>query len=250
MTYRKLFLPTLIIFFLLSCDNINNNQVRDSSKKGGKDGVKKNVGKDGIVKSEVTMKDGKRNGPAKNYYPSGKVSLEMVYKNDKKEGKSKRYYEDGTLFQETDYTEDKINGFRKKYREDGKLMSEARFEMDFPCTGLREFHLNGEEKKNYPKLQIEPVDLLKQSGKYLLKLSLSERARDVKYYVGRLSQKGCLTDKLEFVLRNEQSGSGTIEYYLSPGEFKMEELNIIASFETIFGNTQILQKSFYVSIDN
>ncbi len=241
----------LVIFLLLvmSCET-KKKDVKSKKKADTTDGLKKYYTKEGKLKTELTIVKGKRNGVAKTYYKNGKVSLEMNYKMGKRDGLSKRYYEDGTIYQETNYKDDKIDGVRRKYREDGKPMSITRYENDLPCSGLREFLLKGSEKDNFPSIVITPEDRLKQEGVYIINLSLSNKSRRVKFYIGNLSPSGCLTEKLVSVLMDKRTGRGKVPYTLPPGGFMMEELNFVAEVETMSGNAFITQKKFYVSIEN
>jgi MORN repeat variant len=245
----KLFLLVLIFLFAMSCET-KKKDVKSKKKADTTDGLKKYYSTDGKLKTELTILKGKRNGIARTYYKNGKVSLEMNYKTGKRDGLSKRYYEDGTLYQETNYKDDKIDGIRKKYREDGKPMAIARYENDHPCSGLREFLLKGGEKDNFPSIVISPEDRLKREGVYIINLSLSDKSRRVKFYIGNLSSSGCLTEKLISVMMDKSTGTGKIPYTLPPGAFMMEELNFVAELETMSGNTFITQKKFYVSIEN
>jgi hypothetical protein len=246
---NKVVYAIVIFLFAISCET-KKKEVKSKKKADTTDGVKKYYNKEGKLKIELTILNGKRNGIAKTYYKNGKVSLAMNYKMGKRDGLSKRFYEDGTLYQETNYKDDKIHGERKKYKENGKLLSTAKYENDFPCTGLTEILLNGEVKDNFPKIVITPQDRLKQEGVYKISLSLSERARQVKYYMGNLSSSGCLTGKLIGIEMDKKSGFGVVQYNLPPGGFMMQELNFIAEIETVMGNTYIAQKNFFVSIEN
>ncbi|MBA4054130.1 MAG: hypothetical protein C0490_05410, partial [Marivirga sp.] len=74
--------------------------------------------------------------------------------------------------------------------------------------------------------------------------------RSVKYYTGKLSPSGCLTDNLYYILQDQSTKTGELKYNLSPGRFVMEEVNVIAAVETLQGNTYVTQKVFNLAIDN
>ncbi len=250
---KELIYYFLITVIILGCDTKKKNlqNGKDQNKKTDTtDGVKKYYTSDGKLKNEITILQGKRNGVARTYYKNGKVSLEMNYKTGKRDGSSKRYYENGTLYQETNYNDDKIDGIRKKYRENGRPMSVARYESDFPCNGLKEYLLSGEPKDNFPSMVITTQDNLLTKGIYSINLSLSDKSKRVKFYIGNLSTSGCLTYDLIGTILDKKTGIGTVQYSLSPGGFMMEELNFIAEVETNLGNTYLAQKKFYVSIEN
>jgi hypothetical protein len=237
------------ILFIISCET-KKKGLKSTKKTDTTDGVKKYYGKDGKLKTELTILNGKRNGIAKTYYKNGKVSLEMNYKMGKRDGLSKRFYEDGMLYQETHYKDDKMDGVRKKYRENGKLMSESKYEGDFPCLGLQEILSNGKQKDDFPSIVITPIDHLKSEGTYTINLSLINKSNRVKFYIGNLTPAGCISGQLISVPTNSKTGIGIVPYKLPPGGFIMDELNFIAEVETLSGNTFITQKKFYVSIEN
>jgi flagellar hook assembly protein FlgD len=241
----------LILFLeiLVSCDSKKLDSYA-KHKQPTKDGIVKSYSKNGQLKAELTLKDGKRNGICKNFFPNGKMSLEINYADNLKNGISKRYYESGLVFQETEYQSDQINGLKKKYREDGKLMSIMRYEKDNPCSGLKEFMPDGTQKRIYPKLLIQPVNRLEEKGEYTLILALTEKVRKIHFYKGKLTSSGCLHSGLESIYYNEKTKKGELKYYLSPGGFLMEEVNIIATFETALGNEYIVEEKFNVAIDN
>lgn len=205
----------------------------------------------GVTKSEIRYKQGAKNGVSKSFDRDGVLVLELPYVNNKREGTSKKYYAGGTvLAQTTEYKNDKMNGPQIRYRGDGKLLSEARYEDDRPCLGLKEYLENGSLKKKYPTIEMKVIDNVKTSGIYKIKFSLSERSKSVKFYKGKLSKSGCLYDGMEYMLMDESTKTGEISYYLAPGSFVMEELNVVAVFETLMGNTAIVQRTHHVAVDN
>lgn len=205
----------------------------------------------GKLKAEVPYAGKKKHGLAKTFDKDGNIMLELPYVFGKREGQSKKYYEGGKqVYQTTEYKNDLLHGMQVKYRENGDLMSEARFDNDFSCAGLKEYYTDKTLKKEYPKLIITPVDKIESQGVYVLNISLSERVRKVKYYTGKLSPSGCLHDDLYSVLQDEQKKTGIIKYTIPPGAFLMEEVNIIAAVETIYGNTYVVQRTHNVAIQN
>lgn len=205
----------------------------------------------GKTKSEVIYKNGKKNGVARTYDSDGSVILELPYVDDMREGTSKKYYAGGkVLAQTTEYKNNKMNGFQTRYRGNGDLMSEARYEDDFPCTELREYLENKALKKKYPAIEIKVQNTMDMNGVYKLKISLSERARTIKFYEGKLTSTGCMGDQLNYLLFDEATRTAEISYRLPPGGFVMEELNIIAAYETLMGNTAIAQRKYHVAVDN
>lgn len=237
-----------VLLVLSSCDLLTEK--KKSEKEGSNNGVKKSFSKEGKLLSEVTMKDGKRHGRARTFYKNGKVNLELNYVEDKREGKSMRYYENGILYQESEYRNDKLNGIQKRYRENGKPLSEARFEDDEPCTGLVEYRLDGSKRKDYPEIVVRPIDRLATEGRYTLELSVTEGAKNVWFYEGKLTNTGCLQYSLEALLMDPKTETGRLNVDLQPGQFLMYDFNFIAKVETMSGNIYITQKRYPLSVKN
>ncbi len=232
--------------FLMSC-----SKSKQEKAVGDEDnGLVKTYGKDGNLFSEITMKDGKRNGISRNYYKNGKISVEANYKDDVKDGIFKQYYDDGTLSMNYEYKEDRLNGISKKFRKDGTPAWEARFENDKPCTGLVEYYLNGTLKEEYPRIIIQAEDRLRDLGEFYLNIRLSTDETPVKFYKGRLSASGCFDpDKAEEIYP-ERDGKFKLSYYLSPGDFRMEEIHIVGVLKTAQGNKYLMTTTYNLSITN
>lgn len=205
----------------------------------------------GKIKAEIPYRDKKKHGLSRSFDDQGHPLLELPYVNDKRHGQSKRYYAGGKrLYQTTEYQDDKMHGWQRRYREDGKIMSEARYENDFACTDLREYHTDHSLKTNYPKIVIKTIDQLETRGRYVVEVSVSQRVRKVKFYLGKLTATGCMSDQLEHIRLDETRQTGILVYDLVPGQFLMEEINIVAAVETPHGNTAILQKRYPLAINN
>jgi hypothetical protein len=233
----------LILFGVLGCSS--GGKKKDDKPK---DNIVRTYDREKRLKSEVPMKDGKRHGLAKTYYPNGKVSLELPYVDDRREGRSKRYYESGLMFQETDYLDDQIHGTQKKYDAAG-LIAESRFEFGMPCTGLKEY-ASGQLRSGYPTIVIRPVDRIQVDGTYTLELSLTDGGSKAIFYLGELTSSGCLHNGLVPLPKGRSATSAYRQFVLHPGQFLMEELNIIAEVTTRKGNTYITQKKFPLAIEN
>lgn len=246
MTARSLlYIGIAGLLVVSSCDLISGKK----KEKPPQDNVVRTYNKQKQLISEVPMKDKKRHGLAKTYFSNGKVSLELPYVEDKREGISRRYYETGLLFQETDYKNDQMHGTQKKYDASG-LISEARYEFGEPCIGLMEY-TKGVKRTDYPTLIIRTTDLIRENGTYSLELSVTEGAKRVIYYEGKLTATGCLGDNsLQRVPSGSKKNTGVLKIYLLPGQFLMKELNFIAAVTTMKGNTYLTQKKFNLAIDN
>jgi hypothetical protein len=200
------------------------------------------------VKSVVTYRDGRRNGLAQSYDEAGNLLLEINYVNDTKNGKSTRYYTGGAVFQTTEYKDDRIHGQQFKFRADGRPISEARYELDFPCLGLKEFLDNNKPRTKFPEIVIKEVNHIERSGEYTLELSMSNNVKKVQYYTGKLTPSGCVSTLNSGVVFDESRHVGLVQYNLAAGEFVKEQLNIVAVVETLNGNSYVTQKKFNVAI--
>ncbi|QSE98378.1 toxin-antitoxin system YwqK family antitoxin [Fulvivirga lutea] len=247
MRKSNLFLLLVALLFS-SCDMFESNK-----KKGGKkikDGVVKQYRANNVLKNEITYKDGVRHGVAKTYYEDGTLRQKIDYKMGKKHGEAITYYENGNVYQSTPYVENKIHGIRKKYRQNGKLMAEIPYNNDMPCQGLVEYLLDGSKKKNYPSIVFKTNDNILKSGKYDLEILMSDKSRNVDYYINTpLSEEGCLVT--EFGARsNYKPGVMKLTYNLPEGTFVMEEIKVLAVVKTRLGNPYITQAKHNLAIEN
>lgn len=214
-----------------------------------KDGVTKSYFADGSVRAEIPMKDGKKHGVAIEYYQGGIKFQEVEYKEGIKEGVGKRYYATGQLAQQTEYKAGKIHGLQQKFRENGKMSSEARFVYDEPCKGLKEYLVDGSLKKKYPHIIIKEDNRLHE-GVYALKISMSEKVREVEYFTGKLGPDQEIGPSASKIWTTDRFGNADIEMTVLPGQFIMENVNIIAKVKTALGNYYITEKSINVAVEN
>lgn len=202
---------------------------------------------DGMVYSEVSYKGDKPHGPSKMYHPNGKLYLEIMYQDGVKHGSSKQYYQSGMLYLEAAYVNGVMEGMSKKYHKDGKLKAELQFRDDYPCTGLKEYILNGDPRPHYPEIIITPESRLLNNNEYLLHVSLSERVQAATFFVGVLNSD-CLHDGLQEV-SSDGKDKGTISISVVPGESVKGIINVIARIETIAGNVLVTQQAHRLEID-
>lgn len=238
---------SLVLLVLLNGCTTDKRRLGDQRVKP--DGISQVYSKDGRLVREVSMKGGKRHGILKEFHLNGKTALQITYVENKKEGKAIRYYESGAVMQETDYVNDVAEGLQKKYYDNGQLMSEVRFNHGEPCLGLKEYTREGKLVTEYPEIKITTVDEVATTGRYYIQLRMSNGIRRVRFYEGTLSSDGCLGSSV-IAIPMEKAGVGVITYHLPPGSFKMEELRIIARFETRLDNYHIVKTRHRVALDN
>ena len=244
------YLQLAILLALFSCVNFEKQDAAKTDDSVGhtSDGTVQAHYKDGSVRAEIKYKDGKKEGVAKEYYPTGVLFREIEYKRGKKEGFAKRYYKSGKLYQLTPYVNDTIHGILKKYREDGKLSTEAPYVNGEPCYGLIEYTTQGKVKKNYPTIVVTPKNTLLKDGKYILRISMSDKSRNVEFFEGSLDSDGC--PQMKDNIYASSRGVAELEFFLPMGAFMMKEFNFIARVKTIQGNYYVTRKKYNMAIEN
>ena len=219
-------------------DTINDNIVRD---KDGKivSGEITQFAENGKLKAIINVADYKLHGPAKKYYEDGEtLRSELIYKEGKLEGMQKRYYKSGALYKEEPYIEGKRHGLVVKYRESGLKMTEVEYKYGQPGTVLKEYLTDGSLKTKYPKIEIKEVNNLQTNGEYIVRVSMSDKTKNVKYYLGELDEGKFFSSALK-EQHNVNGGVLELKAYLKPGEMLNQELNIVARMPTRLNNAFI-----------
>jgi antitoxin component YwqK of YwqJK toxin-antitoxin module len=237
---------------LLACDTTDqdrqvSNLVKD---KDGTiiEGTAKSYYKSKQLKAEVEFKNKVRNGLSKIYYESGGVKSETTYVNGQKEGKARRYYKNGQLNLDYNYLNNNLHGIQKKYRENGLLKSEAIYKNGNPGMGLKEYLLNGDPKKKYPKIIIEESNQTAINGSFTLTVRLSDNSKRVEYFLGQLDEGKFISSNIHRISNTD--GKFRLTYYVPPGGFLVKELNIIAKVKTRLLNYYIITKHYNLAVEN
>jgi len=195
--------------------------------------------KNGILVSELTIKNGKKEGFGYNYYPGGNVSTKFSYLNNLKHGNEIKYYLSGKVYRIRPYFKGAINGLVKKYYETGALMSEQRYRKGQISNELREFNRKGKLAGKYPEIifRLKPDNYFKQ--RVMLYFYLSNNSKNVKFYHGKLIEGKYFPEAaVQTGIRN-----GIGEIALQP-EDKGKTINVIARTTTKFNNACIIQASY------
>ena len=250
---KYFYLLGLTAFLFISCEPINNKTddgpkvVRD---KNGRiiEGPVKHYYPNNKLKAKMYVKNGKLQGKAYKYYDDGKtLRSELIYEKGKLNGVQKKYYKSGKLYAEMEYKMGVKDGIVKKYRENGKLKSEAVYKNGFAGTGLEEYLVNGKLKTKYPKIMVRKIDHLSVDGSYKIQFYLSDKSKNVTFYLGKLKEGRFLHEGLKKQVA--VNGVYTVTYYLRPGDFVMKELDIVAKKVTRLNNTYITTKKYKVGIE-
>ncbi|MBL3657710.1 toxin-antitoxin system YwqK family antitoxin [Fulvivirga sediminis] len=241
----------LIPFFLFIVLNACNAPVKKktASKQKPKNGEVKQYRPDGSLKNVVNYMDGKKHGKASSYYANGKLHQSIDYINNKKHGEAITYYENGNKSMITPYKDGVIHGVRKKYRMNEMLTTEAPFYEGQPCAGLKEYLTSGKPKTKYPSIVVREIDNLVKNGNYILELSLSDKSKNVEFYVGEIDENGCISSGSRLLLETEP-GIGRMIIPVPPGMFIMERITLIALAKTRLGNVYITSEKFNLSAEN
>lgn len=242
------------ILFLVSCNQFSTSDLfsdkpEKKNKKPVNEGLVINYRSNGKVLSEVNFKNKKLDGLSKSYYKDGTIHQEINYKEGTKHGLANTYYENGKLFRSTPYKKGKIDGIQKRYRQDGSLLAEIPYKEDQPGKGLKEYLKNGKLKTQYPKIVIQPVDKMLKQNSYHLKLSLTKKLREVRFYVGNLDN-GYLHYGLTELAPRSKNNEFELDFFVPPGAFVMEKINIICKANTLSGNPYIFEKEYNLAVEN
>lgn len=191
----------------------------------------------GNLESVFNVANYKLHGSAKKYYDDGQtLRSALIYKEGKLDGLQKRYYESGALYKEEPYENGKRHGLVKKYRESGQLMTEAMYQDGQPGIVLKEYLTDGTIKTKYPKIVVREVNTIKQNGEYIIRVSMSDESKKVRYYFGELDEGKYFSDDLK-EQSNVTDGVLELRAYLKPGEKLDQEINIVARMATRLNNT-------------
>jgi antitoxin component YwqK of YwqJK toxin-antitoxin module len=259
-------LTALIAFSCSSTDSKNRNAESD-------DNIVKEYYGNGILKTEISVKDSLRDGPTKNYDNQGRLLSEVNYINNVKEGTVTNYYaesgkvssvfeyragvkqgdeiwyyENGKEYRITPYVDGKMNGVQKYYYETGELMAEVPYYNNWPGKGLKEYNKDGSLVTGYPTIAISKEDHLANANSVLLKFSLSDKSTDVVFYRGKLYQGIYLSDELSTMAT--QNGMTQISFNLPKGARVDQNVDIVANYKTKYGIPCILTTTYRLQIYN
>jgi antitoxin component YwqK of YwqJK toxin-antitoxin module len=204
----------------------------------GYTGIKKYLSGKLVVK-EVTFKNGVREGLMKSFYQTGEVRQTFWYRNGLREDSAKWYYLEGQLFRSTPYKRDTIDGIQKQYYRTGRLKAKIGYSRGLRTTYLQEFTPEGKLVGGYPELVVNVRDDYKVKGIYGISLELSDKATNVRYWRGELSNG--LFDTVRCKRINIIKGIGTLDLKKN-GSSKSGYIGVIAEILTNFGNNNLVYK--------
>lgn len=251
MVSDKAYLILLALYFVTGCVQPDKkHHIETESDKRFRineqgDTVLMNYRKNGKLLSEVTIKNGMQNGLCLNYYENGNIQNEIWYKDGYKKGRVTWNYESGKLYRESTYVYDEIEGIQKKYYEDGKLMAEIPYKKGVLLVGTREFNKEGKLKKNYPEIIFEPIDKMAFENKYYLRISLSKKEPDAKFY------EVALVDGIKYNIPIPiKNGVAELNWFVPENGYVMKKVTIAVEFNTVLSNPVRLEKTYNLAADH
>lgn len=149
----------------------------------GYTGIKQYMGGKYLIK-EVTFKNGVREGLMKSFYMTGEVRHTFWYKNGLREDSSIWFYQEGQKFRVTPFKKDTIDGIQKQYYRNGKLKAKLGYSRGLRSIFFQEFTPEGKLVGGYPSLVVNVTDNYKTQGIYKVKLELSDKSQNVRYWRG------------------------------------------------------------------
>lgn len=222
---------------------VNGVVKSEVSARGNKrEGLTKNYHEDGSLMSEVNYVNNQKEGISRDFYPKGKVRMEINYKQGLMDGDAKWYYETGEVYRLTPYIKGKAEGIQKEFYKNGKIKAELPHKAGVAITGLKEYDLNGALIPQ-PSIIIQEVDRIAMEGKFILKMHLSDKSDNVKWYEGDLLDWSYFPKALD-VVNIDIDGNGVITYDVSPGTVVMKSIYIYAVLNTNMKNQLILKKKY------
>jgi hypothetical protein len=248
----KLIVVIISLANLFACDDLSTQKPGGNSETGWSinengDSVMMRYDEQGRLTSFTTYKNGMKNGLSKKFFSTGNIEFEILYKNGLKEGITKWYYEKGALYRVTTYKDDEEEGIQKKYYESGTLMAEIPYKKGKILPGLKEYTKEGELKKRYPTLIIEPVNKLAFENKYILRCYLSDHSKFVKFF--RIINDPSNDNRYMMELETKE-GIAEIEYFVSEGGYVFQNELIRAEVKTSLQNIYVIETGYKVAVDN
>ncbi len=207
-------------------------------KKVKKNGLVKKFRDDGTIYSEVNYVNGVRHGTAKQYGETGKLLYEIQYEMGKKHGSSKTYYKSGQVRRNTEYEKGVMNGTRTNYFTDGSVSSTITYGVDRPGNDLREYFKSGKEITDFPQLEIDTYDDIRDNGKFIIRIAFSENPRRAEYYLGSLVNDMYFEEGIVLKLPKDKKG-GFFEVEVPRGMEIRETITLIGKYKTNRGNPLI-----------
>jgi antitoxin component YwqK of YwqJK toxin-antitoxin module len=246
---------SLGILTLVSCNNSKNEVVEEfysngiikteiHVKDGMRNGITKNFDEKGRVVSSAEYKNDTLEGEMINYNPlNNKVTAKAIYKKNNQDGHSTLYYTDGSLYREMFYVDGHLDSIVKTYWADGKLQAENLFKMSDCAVGLKEWDKTGKEIEQ-PRLIVEKANKL-ANGYIQLRVYLSNKDKDVDFYSGDLKDGKFFNP--EAIKLHSKDGVATMQFQVIRSKAISQRVNVFSKSRTELGNTLILSRTYDIN---
>jgi antitoxin component YwqK of YwqJK toxin-antitoxin module len=203
---------------------------------------------DGSLRAEYNYNYNKFEGLCTDYYKNGQKKLVGEYKDNRLNGTLTSYYPDGKVRSKTEYVNGKKQGIGKKYYKNGQLKSISKYSHGQPGTGLKEYTSDGRLITDYPEIVVKEINQLAMLSSLTLKISLSNRSKNVKFYINALDHDTYLSPYAEDLV--SENGIATAEYHVSKGSTLMREITIVAKYKTPRGNIYLTSRKYNLAAKN
>ncbi len=239
---------TLVAVFFNSCFLINSKQEVAETDVNANDSLevvnvpfKHNPKK---IEYEIQVLKGTKviHGVKKRFYEHGSMYSQIPYKKGKKHGTAYTYYQEykggkPNIWKEQPYTEGKLDGVCHRYHRNGKMQSEYEYKKGLPEIGLKEWKESGEEVK-LPKLIVTKEIVNHQIH---IKARMSNKAKNVKYYSGKLVEGKYVPKNQVPLLTKNGIGELTV-----PHTSTQKSVTVTAILNTRYRNTYYTAKTIYL----
>jgi len=146
-------IPFLILFFLVSCSNLetventdeNGNRIKYGRRKNdyAREGLFQRFNAEGKLVEEATYAKDSLHGERKLFYPNGNVDALETYRYGVFHGPFRKHYESGKLQLEQTYENGAMQGFSLGYHENGKLAEKVTMVNNEENGPFFEYYENG-----------------------------------------------------------------------------------------------------------
>lgn len=194
-----LFLPVLLVFFLLSCSR--EAKVLEKSQTVTRNELVYEVNQQEPFSGKIVEK-----------YANGQLKYESEIEDGKRNGKTTEYYENGQIKLVTSFEEGKSSGEYKGYAENGQLLAEGK------VTTVEVPSDNKQEKPKYREQFVGKWTYYFENGQKKAEVSYENGKEDGK--TSRFFENGAKDCEGEYKIGNKV---GKWVYYYEKGNIKNEE---------------------------
>jgi hypothetical protein len=191
------------------------------------------------VVSEVTFRNGVRHGLMKTFYQGGQLRTTFWYENGLKEDSARWYYEQGQLFRTTPFKHDTVDGIQKQFYRTGKIRAKIGWSKGMRTPFMQEFDANSKLMGGYPEIVVNVTDQYVSNGKYRIDLELSDKSKNVMFYMGDFTDGRFDTIRCKLLTKDIGTAEIVLKKSGTPGP---NYVSVIASIRTPLLNRYLRSK--------